>query len=272
MTAIQLERRIVAPSLEVWRALSTAHGLSLWQADEVKGDIRVGEVIDLAWPALGVSMELEVAELDQGRRVVLRDSDTKLELEVIAGGVRLTHDAVHDADRDGMASSWWLALSQLAHGLERHPGMRRVSHWAAQPLSVSAETVYTFATEPALAARWLWSGTVRQEGERVELRLAHRKLSGRVLCHVPGRDLSVIWEEEAASTLSLRTLPSPFSADERVVALVWSSWLDPASLGDVDEHEGEHSALKSQPEVSVVAELDLALERLRHLLQGAGEA
>ncbi|MEZ4234345.1 MAG: hypothetical protein R3B89_34540 [Polyangiaceae bacterium] len=271
MTEIQIERRIVAPSLEVWRALSTARGLALWQADEVKGEVRAGAVVELGWPALGVSLELEVGELEPGRRVVLQDNDTKLELEVIAGGVRLTHHSVQDADRDGMASSWHLALSQLAHGLERHPGLERVSHWAAQPLSASAETIYAFATEPALSARWLWSGTVRQEGERAELRFAERSLSGRVLCHVPGRDVSVVWEEEDASTLSLRTLPSPFTADERIVALVWSTWQVHAEP-ESDPHAGEHAALKSQPSVPIVAELDLALERLKHLLRGAGEA
>ncbi|MCA9647845.1 MAG: hypothetical protein KC492_44445, partial [Myxococcales bacterium] len=229
MTAIEIERRIVAPSLEVWRAISTAKGLALWQADEVKGDVTEGSVIELGWPALGVSMELDVAEVEQGRRVVLQDMDTKLVIEVIAGGLRLTHESVHADDLEGMSSSWRLALSQLGHSLERHPGLERKSHWAAQPLHASAETVYAFGTEPALASRWLWSGTVGQEGERAELRIAQRPLSGRVLCHVPGRDLSIVWEEEAASTLSLRTLPSPFSADERIVALVWSVW-QPAEL------------------------------------------
>lgn len=271
MTAIQIERRVVAPSLEVWRALSTARGLALWQADEVKGEVEPGNLLELSWPALGVSLELEVAEVESGRRVVLQDNDTKLELEVIAGGVRLTHHALQDADAKGMEASWRLALSQLAHGLERHPGLERVSHWAAQPLKTSAETVYTFATEPALAARWLWSGTVRQEGEEVSLRLAERSVHGRVLCNVPGRDLSIVWEEESASTLSLRTLPSPFTSQERIVALVWSCW-EAAPDQPEDEHVGEHAALKSQPSVSVVAELDLALERLKHLLQGAGEA
>ena len=270
MTAIQIERRIVAPSLEVWRAISTSKGLALWQADEVKGEVKEGAVIELGWPALGVSMELDVTEVEQGRRVVLQDMDTKLVIEVIAGGLRLSHESVHSDDVDGMTSSWRLALSQLGHSLERHPGLERTRHWAAQPLAASAETIYAFGTEPALASRWLWSGTVRQEGEHTELRLAERPLSGRVLCNVPGRDLSIVWEEEGASTLSLRTLPSPFSADERIVALVWSTWQ--AAEPPSDPHAGEHEALKSQPEMSIVAELDLALERLKHQLQGAGEA
>ena len=48
MTEIQIERRIVAPSLEVWRALSTARGLALWQADEVFLSSSGGGVIPVA--------------------------------------------------------------------------------------------------------------------------------------------------------------------------------------------------------------------------------
>lgn len=269
MVAVQLERRIIAPSLEVWRALSTPRGLALWQADQVRGQLELGHQVELAWPALGASLELGVEELEPGRRIVLADDDTRLELELITGGVRLTHHALADgAHALGMESSWRLALSQLAHSLERHPLCRRVCHWAALPMRASPETVYSMATEPTLAARWLWSGTVGQEGTRARLRVGELPLSGRVLCHVVGRDLSLVWEEQGASTLTLRTLPSPLSDSERVVALVWSCWEPP----DAAPEQGNERALKAQPRLPIVAELDLALERLSHLLQAAGQA
>ncbi|MBX3184071.1 MAG: hypothetical protein KIT72_00995 [Polyangiaceae bacterium] len=263
MYPIQIERRVIAPGAAVWRALSSRTGLALWQADEVRGSVARGEVVTLAWPQLGAELHLEVAELVPGRRITLQDPSSKLILELVTGGVRLTHELVIPPDDvEGMHASWRLALSQLAHSLERHPGCVRHSEWASCSLPVSAAQIHSLVTVPELAARWLWTGRLGDEGSHAELTYGGRAVSGRVLCHTPGRDVSVCWEEHGASTLTVRTLPSPVSNDERLVALVWSRW-HPV-LADASHIREEGRALRS--------ELEGSITRLTRLVQQTGRA
>ncbi len=263
MYPIQIERRVIAPSAAVWRALSSRAGLALWQADEVRGSVARGEVVTLAWPQLGAELHLEVAELVPGRRIALQDPSSKLTLELMTGGVRLTHELMAPPDDiEGMHASWRLALSQLAHSLERHPGCVRHSEWVSCSLPVSAAQVHSLMVVPELAARWLWTGQLGDEGSQAELAYAGRAVSGRVLCHTPGRDVSVCWDEHGASTLTVRTLPSPGVSDERIVALVWSRW-HPV-LADAEQIQAEGRALRG--------ELAGSLKRLAHLVQHTGRA
>ncbi|HEY4159056.1 MAG TPA: SRPBCC domain-containing protein [Polyangiaceae bacterium] len=230
MRHVSVEQTIQAPKERIWRACSSAAGLRAWQADEVEGELRRGAELILGWPTLGVAVELEVERVEPGRLVILSADDSRLELEVSEGRVALTHSADFDDDeRDGTLSSWRLSLATLAHYLENHDGRTRQVHWAVSRAKASFEDAHAFFTLSAAQSGWLTrpgSGTgVGDVGSEVALDLAWGSaLSGSVLSHTPPRDVLLSWRETNDSLLALRTLPSPDTANERLLIATWSSW------------------------------------------------
>jgi uncharacterized protein YndB with AHSA1/START domain len=226
MTEILLTQAIEAPLERVWQACSEVRGLTAWQADEASGEMVPGRRVELRWPALGVSLPLDVHEVLPERRIVLGAGRSRLTLALTPGEVTLSQDGVGEGDEaEGVRSSWRLSLALLAHYCERHAGARRAVRWLLRPARTSAATAHVFFTEPSALAGWLGSGSLGPTGARFTLDLVWgERMTGRVLSSTPGRDVSFTWDEDDSSVICLRTLPRPFSEQERWIVLSWSRW------------------------------------------------
>jgi uncharacterized protein YndB with AHSA1/START domain len=257
MHELQLTQTIDAPVERVWQACASLRGLSAWQADEASGTLEAGKTIELGWPALGVQLELEVEALSERERIVLAADHARLELLLAPGRVTLIHSGVGSGDElEGVASSWRMSLSILAHYCERHFGHRRFVRWLTRPAPTSAETAHVFFTDESALGNWLGrGGGIGDVGSSFSIELGgNDQLSGRVIANTPGRDVAVTWEEDAGSVLCFRTLPLPRTLGQRLIVLSWSRWSDEA------------------PEESRLEKLDAAHHRLTRALGMSSEA
>jgi uncharacterized protein YndB with AHSA1/START domain len=256
---LTLTQHVHASEAELWRACSAPAGLAAWQADQVDGKVEPGQSLTLRWPALGASVHLRVLEVEPRRRVVLGTGELRVALELAPGQLTLTQSPLGETeDRAGFASSWRLALATLAHYLERHPRERRQTHWWVRPLRVSPEAAHVFFSDPRALGAWLTRETtgVVEEGARYSHTLHDgATMSGRVCSLNAGRDVALTWEEQNDSLVCFRTLPSPRSSEERLVALTWSYW--------ASEPDGAARSLDG---------LGAAFERLARLLEKPARA
>jgi uncharacterized protein YndB with AHSA1/START domain len=255
---VRLERSIRASRAELWQACSTPAGLEGWYADRVTGTFVRGGSVRLEWPDLSAGIELEVAESVPNERLVLTNGESRVVLEVAEGQVSLAHEGLTmEDDVEGFRSSWRVALAVLTHALEKHRGTARRTRWCARPARTSASLAHLCFTEPEALATWLGDEIVMgAEGEAYSLRLGSGdQVSGRVLVRSGGRDVALTWDEQNDAVLVLRTLPSPKSDEQRIVAVCWSKW-GPTGPGE--------RALEN--------ELRRALERLAGVLAMSGQA
>jgi uncharacterized protein YndB with AHSA1/START domain len=243
---VTLEQSVRAPRDRLWRACAHVDGLQAWQADAVHGAIGLGASVTLSWPSLGVSVPLDVVELEEPSRIVFRNGDARVELGIGEESVRLVHSGLAATDDlGGLEASWRVALALLAHSCERHPERRRSVRWWLGPTRCSAEAAYQFFTDEGALQRWLTRrGSVAQSGAPLALELGSgAPLSGRVLANAPGRDVALSWAEDGDSALVLRTLPAA-DAGERIVALCWSRWTtDPPTAERAEELGAAHGRL-----------------------------
>jgi uncharacterized protein YndB with AHSA1/START domain len=243
---LRIAQNIRAPAAVIWQACATLEGIAAWQADAAAGSVEPGGALELAWPELGASVLLDVVAVEEHRRLELRNGATTLEILLTGGGVRLTQSGLQEGDDwSGMASSWRVSLALLAHYCERHPGRPRHVTWFSGVTPTSAEAAHHFFTDRRALTTWLkQGGEVGSEGSPLELELeSGRRLSGKVLANVPGRDVALSWSETNDSVVCLRTLPGP-SDDRRVVLLTWSRWAsDPPLRGLVEELGAAHGRL-----------------------------
>ncbi len=226
--SIFVRQLVAATREELWEACATAHGMSRWQADVVFGDAATSDSITLSWPALKLSVELEVEEIVPNERVVLVVGPSRLTMEIEPGVVRLTHEGLSSADEeDGMRSAWRTSLGLLAHALSKHSIRERRAHWITRSAKTSPELCHVYFTDPAALNQWLTqAGAVGQEGSGMTLKLmTGETITGDVIANTPNRDVAFTWQEQTDSYLVLRTFPSPREPDERLLALCWSRWL-----------------------------------------------
>jgi len=252
---IRLSQKISVPADALWLACATPSGIAGWQADKVTGSVRVGQTLALSWPELGVSIQLDVVELAEGRRVVFGHGDARVRFDITEGEVVLSHSASFDEDEEiGTESSWKLALATLAHYLERYQGRDRETTWLVKPARTSAEAAHAFFTLPDAIGAWLGkaSAPIGGAGSRYRIALGSGgTMSGVVLSHTEGRDLALRWDETNYSVITFRTLPSPAGPQERLLVISWSRW------SELDNGE------------RIAGELDGALARLVQLFGGA---
>lgn len=236
----------------MFQALTDPKEISAWQADSVQGRVTEGSTLQLAWPKLGVTLDLEVSELVPERRVVYSHGPARLELNVTNGGVELIHSGPFDDDAAaGTESSWRVALAILATYLGRHTHRPRRVHWATARARGSAALCHAYFTQAELLSSWLGDTdtALGSVGKRVCLTLAGgRTLSGPIIAHTEGRDLALRWREADDSVLVLRTLPVSSDPKQRHVLVGWSRW---SELPDA---------------ANVTRELDAGVERLRRQL------
>jgi uncharacterized protein YndB with AHSA1/START domain len=224
---IHLKRKLAAPPRAVWKALALPEGLARWQADGATGAATPGGSFELHWPTLGASIELEVVDAIPDERLLLRAGESELEMCIDNGSLTLTHTGLESDDQaDGMTSAWHISLAQLGHYLSHHDGRDREVQWFLRRVKTHPSTAHAFFTMKEALGAWLCvDGFIGEEGSDYRLKLAGgRTISGKVLAHTPGRDVALSWEEDGQSVITLRTLPSPFAVDERLVAIVWSRW------------------------------------------------
>jgi uncharacterized protein YndB with AHSA1/START domain len=231
-THIRLEQSIAASRALIWQACASVEGISRWQADQTEGELRAGGRVTLHWAAFGTSVELDVVELVTLERLVFTPGSSRVELEIGERNLTLSHSGLElEDDVEGLASSWRLALAQLAHSVERHPGEPRKVEWLLRRARTSPESAYFFFTDPHCLSLWLTTaGGIGEPGSDYDLRVRGGfELRGSVLQNVSGRDVAITCRNHGDAVLVLRTLPSPLSKQERVVALMWSEWGDNGS-------------------------------------------
>jgi uncharacterized protein YndB with AHSA1/START domain len=210
----------------LYRACTTARGMSGWQADEVDGDATPGGTVSLSWPALGLGVRLRVGELVVGRRVVYEVGPARLIIEIEDGSISLCHEGLRNADEEaGMRSAWQTALAVLGYGLVHYPAQPRFVRWFLQPARTTPELCHFYFSNPMGLSQWLCTdGELGPQGSPVVLRLlSGATLTGEILANLPGRDLALGWRDHH-SALVLRTFPAPRDPNERLVALCWSQW------------------------------------------------
>jgi uncharacterized protein YndB with AHSA1/START domain len=258
---LELDQTIEAPRDVIWKACATADGLARWQADSAEGEAKVGSTLTLHWNAFGASVELDVVALEPRERIVLRSADSEVEFRVRDDGLTLRHRSAEvDEDREGLESSWRVALSGLAHCAERHPGRRRRVSWFVRQAQTSPEAAHAFFTDPHCLNSWLTrSGSIGPEGSDAVLVFKNAPTaSGRVLANVTGRDVAVSCREYGDALLSFRTLPAPMprgAGPERVLAITLSEWGPPR-----------------EPSRALKTQLDGALAKLARVLASGGSA
>ena len=259
-SGLEVRQRIDAPPDLIWRACTTPQGLANWQADSVEGRTGPGEKLRLRWAAFGAEVELEIVDWTPQRSLAFKRGSSLVEFRLEDRELVVTEtDDEGLSDLEGLRSSWVVALAQLAHCVERHPGRQRTVQWLVSDMATTAELVYLAVAQPELRARWL----SRSPGEplggtgtsyRLDL-AADVALSGRVLAKIVGRDLALSCTEYGDSTLIIRTFPSPTRVGDRIVALCWSAWGPPLAEGQ-----------------SVVRCLSKALGRLPAVVEGVARA
>jgi hypothetical protein len=246
-SCILLKQPVRAPRGLIWATCSEPRGLSAWQADVASGQLEPGGTITLGWPALGLSVMLEVVELEPERRIALKNGDALVEIAIDEELVTLVHGGLAKSDdRAGLESSWRMALALLAHHCERHAGGRRRVHWLIGPTRCSAAAAHAFFTDASALASWLTRrGEIGETSSELRLELwSGAPLTGRVLANVPGHDVAISWSEDDGSVLCMRTLPVPADPAERLVALCWSRWGEEAAPEHrIEELEEAHRRL-----------------------------
>lgn len=259
MTAsVQIEQNLACTPERAWFACTDPSGIRQWQADQAVGRVALGGRLELKWPALGASIELDVVEVQRGERLVLESGRSRVTFAFRPGVVSLEHRGVAPGDEvRGTDSAWRAALALLAHYVERHPDRKRTVHWVVRRAKTTPEAAAEFFSGKEALGAWLGRATapLGEAGSRYELRtLWGEPMTGRVLSRVPGRDLVLSWSEQADSALVLRTLPSPSTSGERLIAACWSRW-----------------SQEPAPEPTLRG-LDAAVGKLARLLDGAGSA
>lgn len=230
VASIQVSQPLEASRASIWHAISDPRGIARWQADAASGGLQAGGYV-LRWPSLGAELMLEVTCAEPDRRLVLRNGDSLLELEIGDGRIDLVHHGLEPGDDiEGMRASWQIALGVLAHYLKHHEGQDRHVHWVARRVATRPELAHVFFTDRAALGSWLTRGDggVGEMGEDVRFTSQEgTTFRGQVLARQPGRDLAISLKEPVDGVLVLRTLPSPFTDSQRLVALVWSRWGPP---------------------------------------------
>jgi hypothetical protein len=189
-----------------------------------------------------------VVDVVPHERIVMKSGGTRVEIRLTDTGVRLLHSGLEsEEDLEGLRSSWTIALAQLAHCVERHPGRERRVAWMIQEMDISAEEAHAFFTDATCLGLWLTeAGQIGEAGDTYRWVLkGGQVLGGTVLARVPGRDLALSVESHGQGLLTLRTLPAPEATDTRLVSLVWSEWGPPTARAQslVDELANSLTAL-----------------------------
>lgn len=220
-----IERPIDAPRALLWSYLSTAGGLSCWQADRVEGGLDEGS-FSLRWPQLGARLDLSVAEMEHQRSLVLRAGENVLNMKLSDGGVLLRHSGLHEEDDlEGLSSSWHAALSLLQIAATSHPRKTRAVHWLFQPIQASAELAHYYFTDVRALESWLGTADrTLQTHQTFRIDCDGQALTGTVMWGE--RDVCLRVHELENGALTFRTLPAP--EQQRVVAVGVSSWTQKA--------------------------------------------
>ncbi len=228
------------------------------EADEAEGEAKEGGLLRLHWLAFGASVDLQVLECVPHRHLRLKRGNTEVVFTLQDKCVNFTQYGLDPGDDiEGLRSSWQVALAQLAHSVERHPGRRRHVDWVLRSTHAKPEALYSFFTDPTFLNLWLGqsSGALSQ-GQSYALEL-HTGLhvSGKVLASNPGRDVALSCANIDEAVMVWRTLPHPENSDERVVAFSLSQWGKATRTG-----------------ARLTEQLDTALGRLTTLLSAQGQA
>ena len=230
MASFHLYAEIRASRDLLWRSIATPEGLARWQADEVLGAVSPGQILNFAWPGLGVAIQVEVLELIDREKISFRFGVDTLTLSLTRGGLELQYESDGERDWPGLKASWGLALAQLKHSAERHPSRQRQVFWAEVNVQIEPEAFHFYFTEALGLQKWfceaahfsLVSRTLKLEQSNLP------PLHARVIFDDGNRDVLLAFEEAGEATLALRTIP--LHDGSRKLACSLSSWGGPQKL------------------------------------------
>jgi uncharacterized protein YndB with AHSA1/START domain len=232
---VRVRQAISASREALWRAIATAEGWALWQADDVEGSVVSGGSVTLLWPGLGAKLPVNVLEVREGQHVVMGARQWVVRLALTEEGVAVTHEgATNDDEAFGTRSAWRCSLALLAHALERHPERTRHVAWAVEPTRVATEVVHAYFAESAPLSLWWGRGaSLGDAGEPCAFELLDGdRASGRVLANTPGRDVVFSWSERDEAVVTFRTFP--LGREDRLVALGLSRFGAPVERADAE--------------------------------------
>jgi hypothetical protein len=143
-----------------------------------------------------------------------------------------------DAEADGAADGWPVALAVLGRYLTRHAGSARQGFLLLAPTTLTPETARRALRSPDGLSEWLTvSGGLGAEGEPFRLELAAGgTITGIVLAATPS-NVAVTWDE-IGGVLELMAFEA--SDGSRFLGLRASSWVDP--LRPLDREKAELQA------------------------------
>ncbi len=212
---VSLRSVIAAPVERVWSAWVEPEQLTGWYADSIQGSLAArGQRAVASWDSLGMSIELEVIERVERRRLVVRAElgsgaqTQRIMLSAVDGGteILLEHDGLLSRDeREGVESGWTIALALLREYVERYPGQTRRSFAILGGARAALPRIYAQFVRPG----WLADPPPRLTmGRRVALRVrGGPSLWVEVIADVPGRELALRCSEMSA-VIALRALPA----------------------------------------------------------------
>ena len=178
---IEKQIEIAAPAEAIWKALTTAEGLTRWFPLEANVEPSAGGKITLSWgPEWQATSEITAWEPNR-RFAWGTGKPVSMEVTIEARGgktiVRLVQSSFSTgADwenefYDSTDFGWVFMLTNLRQYLERHPGLPRVVAWPRQKVEMPRTTIY----ERLIAPGGIFAdgaATNLREGERYSLRTA----------------------------------------------------------------------------------------------------
>lgn len=235
---VEDEAAIAADPMDVYRAWIDPEELVRWFVDRSGGSGEVGGEIVWAWDAYGVELGLEVAEAEEGRRLLLRavweDRLTVLEvvLDPIPRGTRLrlvesgfTEGADWSAEYEGTRSGWTNALAHLKLYLERYRGRDRAALDLNRKVDFGRESLLQATRTARGLADWLG----RSEGDLGDVATPVRialhggpALTGEILS-LTDWETALTWEE-IEGALTFQAFPGAAEGRGRAVGLRTVTW------------------------------------------------
>jgi hypothetical protein len=216
--------------------------LARWHAERAIGEIRVGGQLRLAWDSLGVGIDLQIAEAEPRRRLLLRGAPSgratqELEIRILPeedqSRILVTHSGFISSDEaEGSLSGWEGALALLSLYLERYDGRPRRCAAALASTVASFSEVFARFTEPGRLAGWLGSSPTRvgPVGSAVAIHMHdHAELRGSVISRTDREITLAVPDLEGAIAWRCLALDSSESGS-KIVGAFMSSWANDVSL------------------------------------------
>jgi uncharacterized protein YndB with AHSA1/START domain len=246
-SVIRKEIQVNASPDQVWEAWTDPERIVQWFADKASGWPAPGGKLSLRWERFNFSVDYQIAEAEQGRRLVLKArlpglGTGTISLDFLPRGpgclVRLEEtgpDTPPSDEPNAAESGWEMTLAIMKLYVENYFGQPRSSFFAMMPAKFNYERVmYFYSTEEGLA-RWLAGegSTFGGRGGTYRFTLQDgTTASGRVLA-VTAHEVALEWSE-IHGYLELKSFP--MEPGIKAICARGAGWgLDPARAAQIEK-------------------------------------